>query len=57
MANKITYRIFVGDRPIEDLSENDLRAFKQRTAERMVNALNDFFTQRPEEFKRVLEIR
>lgn len=49
----IKIRIFVGDRPIEELSPEDREAFQERTVQRMGDALNDYFSQHPEEYKKV----
>ena len=55
MAKEIGIRIFVGDRPIEELSAVEVKAFRDKTAERMGNALNDYFTLHPEEYGKIQE--
>lgn len=59
MAKKpdiLPYRIFVGNRPIEDLNQEELEAFKNRVVNRMGNAMNDYFSCHPEEYKKVKDI-
>ena len=55
MAKEIGIRIFVGDRPIEALTAEEVQAFSERTTERMGNALNDYFTLHPEEYGKIQE--
>lgn len=51
----LKFRIFVGDRPLEDLSPQERAEFSRRTAERMGNALNDYFSCHPQEYIKWLE--
>lgn len=49
----LKYRIFVGDRLLESLSEEEQKEFQQRTVQRMGNALNRYFSQHIEEYKKL----
>ena len=55
MAQKIGIRIFVGERPIEDLTKEEFAEFQKRTVECMGNTLNDYFTLHPEEYGKIQE--
>ena len=48
----LKFQIFVGDRPIEELTPQEREEFACRTAERMGNAFNDYFSCHPEEYKK-----
>lgn len=51
-SNILEYRIFVGERPIEELSNQEREEFSERVVERMGRALNDYFSCHPEEYIR-----
>lgn len=53
MAKELTYRIFVGERPWEELTEEEREAFREKCADRMGRALNDYYTQHPEAYQRI----
>lgn len=46
----LKFRIFVGDRPIEELTEEEREIFSNKVVERMGNALNDYFSAHPEDY-------
>lgn len=48
-------RVFVGDRPIEDLTPEEQAAFQRRTVERMGAVFNDYFSRHPDVYVRVCE--
>lgn len=52
-GTKINYRIFVGNRPIEELSGTERKQFAERCADQIGQALNDYFGQHPEEYERM----
>ena len=54
MQKQISYRIFVGNRPLEDLSPAERKEFAKRCAERMGTVLNEHFGQHPEEYEKVV---
>ena len=47
-------RVFVGDRPIETLTPQELEAFRRRTVQRMGDSLNSHFSRHPEEYARIV---
>lgn len=58
MARKqdiLPYRIFVGDRPLEDLTDKEREEFGDRVAQRMGDAFNRCFNSRPEEYIRYVQ--
>ena len=55
MARKskpIGYRIFVGDRPLEDLTPEERDAFSDSVVERMGKAFNDYFSVNPDVYQK-----
>lgn len=56
MSKQITYRIFVGNRPIEELSRAERKQFVEQCADQMGQKLNDYFGQHPEVYERMCEI-
>lgn len=53
MAKKtdlIPFQIFVGGKPIEDLSAKEYDQFQSNLNKRMGQAMNDYFNAHPDEF-------
>ena len=48
-------RVFVGDRPIEDLTPEERTAFQRRTVQRMGDVFNNYFSLHPDVYVRVCE--
>lgn len=51
MARKsepLKYRIFVGDRPLEELTPDEREVFRDRVVQRMGEVFNDYFSLHPE---------
>lgn len=48
-----SYRFFVGDRPLDELTTEEQKEFGEKVTQRMGNALNDYFSQHPEEYKKI----
>lgn len=46
-------RVFVGDRPLEDLTPEEHAAFQRRTVERMGNVLNNYFSLHTDVYVRI----
>lgn len=57
MARELTFRIFIGDRPMEDLTAEERKLFAERCGQRMADALSDHYTVHPEEYIKVPEIK
>lgn len=51
--NKMTFRFFVGGRPIEELSEDEREEYAEKAAERMGRALTGYYTSHPEKIGEV----
>ena len=47
-------RVFVGDKPIEELTPEEHAAFQRRVVERMGEVLNNYFSHNPEVYVRVV---
>lgn len=54
MLKQISYRIFVCNRPLEELSPAERKEFAKRCVKRMGTVLNDHFGQHPEEYEKVV---
>lgn len=52
----LAYRIFVGDRPWEEMSKQEKEEYGTRAAERMGRALNDYFSCHIDEYQKVEEV-
>lgn len=53
MAKKqeiLDFEIFVGDRPLDDLTPQEREDFANRVVERMGNALNNYYSCHPQEW-------
>ena len=50
---KLSYRIFVGDRLLDQLTAAERETFADKTAERMGWTLNSWFTQHIAEYQKV----
>lgn len=50
---EIGIRIFVNNRPLEDLTKEEFEAFQKSVVERMENTLNDYFSTHPEEYAKL----
>ena len=48
-------RVFVGDRPLEDLTPEEQAAFRRRTVERMGGVLNAYFSLHPDAYVRTIQ--
>ncbi|MBQ9345898.1 MAG: hypothetical protein IJT94_00985 [Oscillibacter sp.] len=48
-------RVFVGGRPLEDLTAEERTAFQRRTVQRMGDVLNSYFSRHPDVYVRVCE--
>lgn len=46
----LKYEIFVGERPLEELTPQEREDFVNRTVERMGNALNNYYSCHPQEW-------
>jgi len=46
----LDFRIYVGGRPLEELTAEERAAFGDRAAERMGRALNDYFSRHIDEY-------
>lgn len=51
---EIKCRIFVGDRPIEELTDKEREEFSARCARRMGDSLNSWFGLHPDEYEKVV---
>ena len=51
MARELTFRIFIGDRPYEELTAEERTAFSRQAVKRMGDALQDYYSRHPEEYK------
>lgn len=55
MAREIRLgNVYIGDRPIEDLTAEEREAFDARCAERMGRAINDYYSCHPEELEQLV---
>ena len=52
---KIKIRIFVGDRPLEELTAREREDFGEKCARRMGESFNSWFACHPEEFNAIKE--
>lgn len=52
----LAFRIFVGDRPWEDMSPQEREEYGTQAAERMGTALNDYFSCHIDEYQKVPEV-
>lgn len=50
---KMTYRFFVGGRPIEELTAEEREEFANKAAERMGAAFTSYYTAHPEELEKI----
>lgn len=53
MAKKqeiLDFEIFVGDRPLNDLTPQEREDFSNRVVERMGNTLNNYYSHHPQEW-------
>ena len=46
-------RLWVGDRPIEELTPEEREDWERRAVERMGRALSDYFSSHIEEYKKI----
>lgn len=49
----LPYKIFIGDRPWEDFSQEEKEAYARKAADRMGRVFNDYFSQHPEEYAKI----
>lgn len=54
-AREIQIRIFVGDRPFNELTEGERESFRRRCVQRMGETLNGYFGAHPEEYAKIRE--
>jgi len=53
MAKEIGIRIFIGEKPLHELTQEEYEDFQRRTAERIGNTLNDYFSAHIEEYQKI----
>lgn len=51
--NRITFRFFVGGREISELTERERKAFADRAAASMGEAIQSSFAEHPEEYQKI----
>lgn len=49
----LPFRIFVGGRPYEDLTQEERSEFSRKIVDRMGRTLNDYYNRHPEEYKKL----
>lgn len=61
MAKELTYSInvIVGDtvKPFDELTENEYKQLCDNARERLSNSLSTYFTQHPDEYKKIREVK
>ena len=55
-SKTISYRIFIGNAPIENLTSSEREAFADRCILRMGESLNNYFSGNPKEYERMCEV-
>ena len=51
MAKQLTYTIYVGGKPVDKLTPEQL----DRMADRLSKTMSDYYTAHPEEYRRLVE--
>lgn len=51
------FRIYIGDQPIEKLSEKERKEFADKAADRMGQAFKDYYNAHPDEYLKLLSTR
>jgi len=49
-------RVFVGERPLEELTDEEREAFADKVAQRIGETFNTWFGTHPEEYAKVKEV-
>lgn len=61
MAKELTYSIsvIVGDtvKPFDELTESEHQQLRDNVKERLSNSLSTYFTQHPDEYQKVREVK
>lgn len=61
MAKELTYSIsvIVGDtiKPFDELTEDEHKQLRDNARERLSNSLSTYFTQHPDEYRKIREVK
>ena len=56
MKKQISYRIYIGNSPIENLTNSEREAFADKCIQRMGESFNNYFSGDPKEYERMCEV-